>query len=69
MGDGHCEVVIDDGDISLDILDEPLTARSSRTVRQRHTDEKLRDGDRSHGNFVVVVDGVVQRSSVTFGID
>lgn len=69
MRAGHGGVVVDDGDGVCDVIDELLAPGATVAVTELDADEKLRDGDRRHGDFVVVVDDLVEGRSRTVGVD
>jgi hypothetical protein len=60
---GHGGVVVGDGDGVHNIIDELPPRGAMVAVSELDADEKLRDGDGRHCDFVVVVDDFVEGRS------
>jgi hypothetical protein len=64
---GDVDVVVLDGHRRQNCLDIPLPRLPAATGGQLDAHEKLRCGDGSHGDIVLVVDQVIENLAPTFG--
>lgn len=62
-------VVVQHGDDLQDVLEEGEAGCPVRARGQKYAGSELCCGDRGDGDLVVIADGVVERTSRTFGVD
>ncbi len=69
MSFGHTEVIGDEGNDGEDVVHEGCSRRTGLPAGQQDPDPELGDGDRSHGDVVVVIDDVVEPIAGSVGVD